>query len=89
MLHELMEEFGGCTAPPGEASQVWEWTAYGERRTQFMASEEDFAAYIEAVLPRLVQAGATGAMIEKVAAQMVTEKVVRIDRAEEILKRYS
>jgi hypothetical protein len=25
-------------------------------------------------------------MIEKVAAQMVTEKVVRIDRAEEILK---
>ena len=28
-----------------------------------MASEEDFAAYIEAVLPRLVQAGATGAMI--------------------------
>jgi hydroxymethylglutaryl-CoA reductase len=36
-----------------------------------------------------IAAGATGAMIEKVAAQMVTEKVVRIDRAEEILKRYS
>jgi hydroxymethylglutaryl-CoA reductase len=33
-----------------------------------------------------VAAGATGDMIEKVAAQMVAEKVVRIDRAEEILK---
>jgi hydroxymethylglutaryl-CoA reductase len=33
-----------------------------------------------------IAAGATGDMIEKVAAQMVVEKVVRIDRAEEILK---
>jgi hydroxymethylglutaryl-CoA reductase len=33
-----------------------------------------------------VAAGATGDQIEKVAAQMITEKVVRIDRAEEILK---
>jgi hydroxymethylglutaryl-CoA reductase len=33
-----------------------------------------------------VAAGATGEMIEKVAAQMVAEKTVRIDRAEEILK---
>jgi hydroxymethylglutaryl-CoA reductase len=33
-----------------------------------------------------VAAGASGDMIEKVAAQMVKEKVVRIDRAEEILK---
>jgi len=33
-----------------------------------------------------IAAGATGDQIEKVAAQMVTEKVVRIDRAEEILK---
>ena len=32
-----------------------------------------------------VSAGATGNQIEKVAAQMVTEKTVRIDRAEEIL----
>ena len=31
-------------------------------------------------------AGASGEMIERVAAQMVSEKVVRIDRAEEILK---
>jgi len=33
-----------------------------------------------------IAAGAAGDMIEKVAAQMVVEKVVRIDRAEEILK---
>jgi len=33
-----------------------------------------------------IAAGASGEMIEKVAAQMVAEKVVRIDRAEEILK---
>lgn len=59
----LMEEFGGCTAPPREPSQFWEWTAYGQPRTQFMASEEDIAAYLDAVLPRLVQVGATGAML--------------------------
>jgi len=33
-----------------------------------------------------IAAGAGGDMIDKVAAQMVAEKVVRIDRAEEILK---
>jgi len=33
-----------------------------------------------------IAAGASGDMIEKVASQMVTEKVVRIDRAEEILR---
>jgi len=33
-----------------------------------------------------IAAGATGDQIEKVAARMVAEKVVRIDRAEEILK---
>lgn len=59
----LMEEFGGCTAQPGEASHVMEWVAYGEPRTQFMASEEYLAAYVEAVLPKLVEVGATGAMI--------------------------
>lgn len=59
----LMEEWGGCTTPDGGPSQIWEWTAYGNPRTQFMAGEEDFAAYIEAVLPRLVDVGATGAMV--------------------------
>ncbi|MFT3892598.1 MAG: hydroxymethylglutaryl-CoA reductase, degradative [Anaerolineales bacterium] len=33
-----------------------------------------------------IAAGASGDLIERVAAQMVVEKVVRIDRAEEILK---
>ena len=33
-----------------------------------------------------IAAGAKGELIEKVAAQMVAEKTVRIDRAEEILK---
>jgi endo-1,4-beta-mannosidase len=59
----LMEEFGGCTVAPGEPSQVWEWTMHGTPRTQFMASEEDFAAYLAQVLPNLIDAGATGAML--------------------------
>ncbi len=33
-----------------------------------------------------IAAGASGELIEKIAAQMVAEKVVRVDRAEEILK---
>jgi endo-1,4-beta-mannosidase len=59
----LMEEWGGCTAPFGEPSTVWEWTAYGSPRKQFMASEEDFAEYIAGVLPKLVEVGATGALL--------------------------
>jgi len=59
----LMEEFGGCTEAPGQPSSIWKWTAYGKPREQFMASEEDFAAYIEQVLPNLVRVGATGAML--------------------------
>lgn len=59
----LMEEFGGCTAPPGQPSFVWEWTAYGEPRRQFMASEDDLAAYLAVVLRKLVEVGATGALV--------------------------
>lgn len=36
-----------------------------------------------------IAAGAGGELIEKVAAQMVAEKVVRIDRAEELVKEYT
>jgi hydroxymethylglutaryl-CoA reductase len=36
-----------------------------------------------------IAAGANGELIEKVAAQMVAEKVVRIDRAEELVKEYA
>lgn len=59
----LMEEWGGCTAPPGEDSQTWEWQAYGADRRQFMASEEALAAYVAAVLPKLVEVGATGSLV--------------------------
>jgi endo-1,4-beta-mannosidase len=59
----LMEEFGGCTTGPGEDAAVWEWTAFGQSRTQYMASEEGLVEYIEAVLPKLVEVGATGAVI--------------------------
>lgn len=59
----LMEEFGGPTTPPGEDSYVMEWVSYGQPRTQFMASEADFARYIEEVLPKLVDVGATGALL--------------------------
>jgi len=59
----LMEEFGGCTNLPGQPSATWEWTSYGHARKQFMASEEDFAAYIRQVLPNLQDSGATGALL--------------------------
>lgn len=58
----LMEEFGGCTAPPGRASFEWEWSGYGSPIKQFMASEEALAEYYAAVLPRLVQVGVIGAV---------------------------
>jgi endo-1,4-beta-mannosidase len=59
----LMEEFGGCTEASGKPSSVWEWTSYGKARGQFMAAEEELAAYLEQVLPRLVEVGALGAML--------------------------
>ncbi len=59
----LMEEFGGCTAPPGKESFIWEWDALGGERKQFMASEEDLAEYLRLVLPKLQQIGATGAVL--------------------------
>ncbi len=36
-----------------------------------------------------IAAGAEGELIEKIAAQMVAEKTVRIDRAEELMKQYT
>jgi hydroxymethylglutaryl-CoA reductase len=36
-----------------------------------------------------IAAGASGELIEKVAARLVAEKIVRIDKAEEILKEYT
>jgi endo-1,4-beta-mannosidase len=59
----LAEEWGGCTSPDTSDSVVWEWTAYGSPRTQFMAGEEAFAEYVAGVLPRLVEVGSTGALM--------------------------
>jgi endo-1,4-beta-mannosidase len=53
----LVEEFGGCTAPPGRGSFEWEWTGYGRETKQFMASEEALAEYYAKVLPKLVDVG--------------------------------
>ncbi len=59
----LMEEFGGPTVPPGQPAAEWRWTSYGEPRTQYVAAEEDLAAYISDVLPKLVEVGALGALL--------------------------
>lgn len=60
----LMEEFGGPTARPGEPSHIMTWTeTNGRAREQFMASEEEFAEFIGATLPKLQESGATGAMV--------------------------
>lgn len=60
----LMEEFGGCTALPGEETYNMEWTeTNGRARTQFMASEEDFAEFLSLTIPKLQDSGATGAML--------------------------
>ena len=59
----LAEKWGGCTSPDTGDSAVWEWTAYGAPRTQFMAGEEGFAEYVGQVLPRLVDVGSTGAFM--------------------------
>lgn len=59
----LMEEFGGCTIAPGQPSRVLEFSTYGDPRKQFVASEEDLADYLAAVLPKLVEVGATGALV--------------------------
>lgn len=59
----LMEEFGGPTEAPGKPSTTWEWNAYGHPRRQFVASEEDFAIFIERSLHGLQEVGALGAVL--------------------------
>jgi len=60
----LMEEFGGCTAQPGEPSHIMKWTeTTGREREQFMAGEEDFAEFLSLTIPKLQDSGATGAML--------------------------
>ncbi len=57
----LMQEFGLCTAPPGAPGQTITDDFLGRPLRQYLASEEEAAAYYEAVLQRLVSTGAAGA----------------------------
>ncbi|MCJ7624874.1 MAG: hypothetical protein MUO76_15340 [Anaerolineaceae bacterium] len=50
----LMEEFGGCTAAPGELSHYAEWDSHGQHFKRFMAAEEDLAEFVKLTLPKLV-----------------------------------
>ncbi len=59
----MMEEFGACTAPPGSETVSWQWTTKLKSWDQVMLSEEVLAEHLAAVLPRLVEVGATGAMV--------------------------
>ena len=58
-----MEEFGGCTAQPGESSHMLKWEARTGPREIYMYSEEDLAEFLRLDLPRLQDMGATGAMV--------------------------
>ncbi len=57
----LMQEFGLCTAPPGKAGETITDDFLGHPRSQYLASEDEGAAYYDAVLQRLVETGAAGA----------------------------
>jgi endo-1,4-beta-mannosidase len=59
----IMEEFGACTAPPGQDTTTWEWQALGQAWSQVMLSEEALAEHLAEVLPRLVEVGAAGALL--------------------------
>ena len=57
----LMQEFGLCTAPPGAAGFSFTDDFLGQRRPQYLASEEEAGTYYRGVLSRLVETGAAGA----------------------------
>jgi len=57
----LMQEFGLCTAPPGAAGQTITDDFVGQPRSQYLASEDEAAAYYDAVLEGLLRTGAAGA----------------------------
>lgn len=57
----LMQEFGLCTAPPGSPGQTITDDFLGQPLLQYLASEEEAAAYYDAVLQGLVSTGAAGA----------------------------
>ena len=60
----LMEEFGGCTVPAGEPSQMWEWSRDGQAATSSSWRARTISPTTSRqTLPNLVDAGATGAML--------------------------
>jgi endo-1,4-beta-mannosidase len=59
----IMEEFGACTALPGQPTTTWEWQALGRSWRQLMLSEEALAEHLADVLPRLVEVGSAGALL--------------------------
>lgn len=58
----MMQEFGVCTAPPGEPTHEIQDVFLGDKKEQVMASEDDAAQYYAAVLDRLWEVGALGAL---------------------------
>ncbi len=59
----MMEEFGACTAPPGSDTVDWSWRSPYRQHDQIMLSERVLADHLAEVFPRLVEVGATGAMV--------------------------
>lgn len=57
----LMQEFGLCTAGPGESGHTITDDFLGRPLSQYLASEEEAATYYSEVLERLVTTGASGA----------------------------
>jgi endo-1,4-beta-mannosidase len=57
----LMQEFGLCTAPPGQPGVTITDDFLGRPLPQYLASEEQAATYYQEVLERLVATGAAGA----------------------------
>lgn len=57
----LMQEFGLCTAPPGERGKMIVDDFLRRPRAQYLASEDEATFYYETVLERLAATGAAGA----------------------------
>lgn len=57
----LMQEMGVCTAHPGSPGKTIDDDFLGELRPQYLASEDEAAAYYRDVLARLIATGARGA----------------------------
>jgi len=59
----LLQEFGFCTARQGEKGQIIEDDFVGKRWPLYLASEEEQAQYIKAVLEGCYQMGTVGAWV--------------------------